>query len=245
MLLPRRSCRVLSNPHPSQPHMSDSSQVIKVAVIEDDMCIRAMLSMMLQSEEGIQCIVECATAEQAIKELERNPADVVFLDLNLPGMNGIDCARKLASLTPVPRIVMLTSSDDVDAIFASIKAGACGYLLKPVKTRQLLEAARDAAAGGSPMASEVTRRVIAGIQSYGRGGTAPVAESLYGLSEREQEIMQLLSEGCLYKEIADKLGISYSTVRTHVERIYAKLQVQSRSQAVAKIGFSSNPMSAD
>ncbi|MDP1591314.1 MAG: response regulator transcription factor [Prosthecobacter sp.] len=210
---------------------------IRVAVVEDDERVRVSLGMMLRTADDILCVGECGTAEEALKVLPTACANVVFVDLNLPGMNGIDCTRRLAALTPKPQIVMLTSAHDIDAIFSSLRAGACGYLLKPIRIQQLLAAARDAAAGGSPMTSEITRRVVDSIQRYGMPGTVPQNGMSYGLTEREKEILRHLGKGSLYKEIADALNISYSTVRTHVERIYGKLQVQSRSQAVAKAGL--------
>jgi DNA-binding NarL/FixJ family response regulator len=128
---------------------------------------------------------------------------------------------------------MLTSYDDSDAIFSSLSAGACGYLLKPIRTAQLVAAVRDVYSGGAPMSGQIARRVV---EAFNKPAVRPsVSPSYTALSERETQILQMLSEGYLYKEIADKLAISYSTVRTHIERIYEKLHVQSRSQAVARM----------
>jgi DNA-binding NarL/FixJ family response regulator len=145
----------------------------------------------------------------------------------------VDCVREIAGTGPKPQIVMLTSYDDSDAIFSSLSAGACGYLLKPIRTAQLLAAVRDVYSGGAPMSGQIARRVV---EAFNKPAAKPAASPTSGsLSERESQILQLLSEGYLYKEISDKLSISYSTVRTHIERIYEKLHVQSRAQAVARM----------
>jgi len=205
---------------------------ITVAIVEDDARIRRNLVAMLGTAKDVACIADCPTAEDAIARLPGLKPRVIFMDINLPGKSGIDCTRALSLVTPKPQIVMLTSYDDNEAIFSSLSAGACGYLLKPIRTAQCVAAVRDVYAGGAPMTAQIARRVVEAFNKLGPKNSAPEAATL---SQREQEILQLLSEGYLYKEIADKLAISYSTVRTHIERIYDKLHVQSRAQAVAKV----------
>ncbi len=206
---------------------------ITVAIVEDDARIRRSLAAMLGTADDIECVGQFATAEEALRKIPALKPRVIFMDIHLPGMSGVDCVRELAAILPKPQIVMLTSYDDSDAIFSSLSAGACGYLLKPIRTAQLLAAVRDVYAGGAPMSGQIARRVV---EAFNKPAAAPAASvATASLSERETQILQLLSEGYLYKEIADKLVISYSTVRTHIERIYEKLHVQSRAQAVARL----------
>lgn len=205
---------------------------ITVAIVEDDARIRHSLGAMLSTAGDIECVGLFACAEEALREIPALRPRVVFMDIHLPGMSGVDCVRQIASVEPKPQIVMLTSYDDSDAIFSSLSAGACGYLLKPIRTAQLVAAVRDVYSGGAPMSGQIARRVV---EAFNKPAVKPVEAPMASLSEREQQILQLLSEGYLYKEISDKLGISYSTVRTHIERIYDKLHVQSRAQAVARM----------
>lgn len=207
---------------------------ITVAIVEDDARIRRSLATMLGTAEDIECVGQFANAEDALRKVPALQPRVIFMDIHLPGMSGVDCVRELAAIEPKPQIVMLTSYDDSEAIFSSLSAGACGYLLKPIRTTQLLAAVRDVYSGGAPMSGQIARRVVEAFNKP--AATPPASPATASLSEREAQILQLLSEGYLYKEIADKLGISYSTVRTHIERIYEKLHVQSRAQAVAKAG---------
>ncbi len=206
---------------------------ITVAIVEDDARIRRSLAAMLGTAEDIECVGEFASAEEALRKVPALRPRVIFMDIHLPGMSGVDCVREIAGTGPKPQIVMLTSYDDSDAIFSSLSAGACGYLLKPIRTAQLLAAVRDVYSGGAPMSGQIARRVV---EAFNKPAAKPAASPANGsLSERESQILQLLSEGYLYKEISDKLSISYSTVRTHIERIYEKLHVQSRAQAVARM----------
>jgi len=206
---------------------------ITVAIVEDDARIRRSLAAMLGTAEDIECVGEFASAEEALRKVPALRPRVIFMDIHLPGMSGVDCVREIAGTGPKPQIVMLTTYDDSDAIFSSLSAGAGGYLLKPIRTAQLLAAVRDVYSGGAPMSGQIARRVV---EAFNKPAAKSAASPANGsLSERENQILQLLSEGYLYKEISDKLSISYSTVRTHIERIYEKLHVQSRAQAVARM----------
>ena len=180
---------------------------ITVAIVEDDARIRRSLGAMLGTAGDIQCVGQFASAEEALREIPGLRPRVVFMDIHLPGMSGVDCVREIAFLDPKPQIVMLTSYDDSDAIFSSLSAGACGYLLKPIRTAQLVAAVRDVYSGGAPMTGQIARRVV---EAFNKPTVKPVAAPPAApLSERESQILQLLSEGYLYKEISDKLAISY------------------------------------
>lgn len=209
------------------------SERISVALVEDDARIRRNLAAMLATAADMDCVAECASGEEALEKLPALRPRVVFMDINLPAMSGVECVRALTGGEHKPQVVMLTSYDDSEAIFSSLSAGACGYLLKPIRTAQLVAAVRDVFAGGAPMTGHIARRVV---ETFKTSAPFTAGCPLEALSQREQEILQLLSEGYLYKEISDRLSISYSTVRTHIERIYGKLHVQSRAQAVAKAG---------
>jgi RNA polymerase sigma factor (sigma-70 family) len=209
--------------------------VIKVSIVEDNDQFRSTLGNVINRSEGFKCIGQYGSAEEALEEIPKNVPDVVLMDINLPGMNGVECVARLKKLCPDTQIVMLTVYEDTDNIFNALKAGATGYLLKRTTREELLEAIRDVYRGGSPMTTHIARKVV---QSFQRMESSSPTEAL---TAREQEVLECLAKGFLYKEIADKLGISYETVRTHIRRIYEKLQVRSRTEAVAKFLKSGNP----
>ncbi len=202
---------------------------ITVAVVEDDSQVRQSLVGILKRGVGIACVGEFADAEQALRDIPGLQPQVILMDINLPGMDGVECVRRLSALAPSAQIVMLTVYDNTDAIFNSLAAGASGYLLKPVTAAQLLAAVKDVFAGGAPMTSNIVRKVV---QTFKK--PAPAAAEADSLSPREQEVLDLLAKGYLYKEIADQLNVSYGTVHTYIERIFKKLHVRGRAQAVAK-----------
>ncbi len=204
---------------------------VTVAIVEDDSRIQKSLRLMLTTDPGVLCVGVFGTAESAIASIPPLNPDVVFMDVHLPDHSGIEVVRFLAATPRPPQIVMLTSYDDSEAIFNSLSAGASGYLLKPIRTSELLAAVRDVHSGGAPMTGAIARKVV---QAFARPVVQP-APATEDLSPREQEILALLSEGFLYKEIADRLNVAYATVRTHIERIYQKLHVRSRAQAVASL----------
>jgi DNA-binding NarL/FixJ family response regulator len=202
---------------------------ITVAIIEDQEQLRNTLSRVLNRADGFKCISTYGDAESALESLPKDRPDVVLMDINLPGMNGVECARKLKQVAPQIQIVMLTVYEDTENIFNALAAGASGYMLKRTSTPELLESIREVQRGGSPMTAHIARKVV---QSFQRSVSA--TETTEELSPREKEVLDLLSQGFLYKEIAEKLGISYETVHTYVRRIYEKLQVRTRTEAVAK-----------
>ena len=205
-----------------------------VSIVEDSEQLRSTLARMISRAEGFQHLGDYGTAEEALEAIPKNPPNVVLMDINLPGMNGVDCVRKLKQLAPATQVVMLTAYEDTENIFNSLAAGASGYLLKRSKSAEIIEAIRDVQNGGSPMTTHIARKVVQSFQSSAAGAPATPAEPSEELSPREQEVLDLLSQGFMYKEISDKLGISFETVRTYIRRIYEKLHVRTRTEAVAK-----------
>jgi DNA-binding NarL/FixJ family response regulator len=202
---------------------------ITVSIVEDQDELRNTLARVLGRADGFQCVSQFANAEDALKSLPQERPEVVLMDINLPGMNGVECARQLKQLIPGTQIIMLTVYEDTDNIFNALAAGATGYMLKRTPRAQLLDAIRDVRKGGSPMSAHIARKVV---QSFTKSASAPSPTE--NLSEREQQVLDCLAQGYLYKEIAEKLGISYETVHTYIRRIYEKLQVRTRTEAVAK-----------
>ncbi len=202
---------------------------ISVSIVEDNDQLRGTLARVLNRADGFRCLSHYANAEDALKDLPRVRPDVVLMDINLPGMNGVQCVRQLKVLLPQIQVMMLTVYEDTENIFNALAAGANGYMLKRTSSKELLEAIQDVQRGGSPMTMHIARKVVQSFQH-----TAATAQSTENLSEREQQVLDLLSQGLMYKEIAEKLGISYETVHTYIRRIYEKLQVRTRTEAVAK-----------
>jgi DNA-binding NarL/FixJ family response regulator len=202
---------------------------ITVSIVEDNDQLRGTLARVLSRAEGFQCLAQYANAEAALAALPQERPNVVLMDINLPGMNGVECVRRLKQLSPQTQAIMLTVYEDTENIFNALAAGAAGYLLKRTKSAELLEAIREVVQGGSPMTTHIARKVVQSFQLTGAS-----AQPTENLSPREQEVLDCLSHGFLYKEIAEKLGISYETVHTYIRRIYEKLQVRTRTEAVAK-----------
>ena len=194
------------------------------------MCIR---DSVLNRAEGFHCVSDYGNAEDALKDLPNVKPEVVLMDINLPGMNGVECVRQLKQLLPTVQVMMLTVYEDTENIFNALAVGASGYMLKRTPQAQLLDAIRDVHRGGSPMTTHIARLVV---QSFQKPAAAkpPGGGDLSELSEREQQVLDLLAQGLIYKEIADKLQIGYETVHTYIRRIYEKLQVRTRTEAVAK-----------
>lgn len=202
---------------------------ITVSIVEDNEPLRGTLARVISRAEGFRCVSQYGDAESALEGLPKDRPEVVLMDINLPGMNGVECVRRIKRLVPEMQVVMLTVYEDTDNIFNALAAGAAGYLLKRTKSAELLEAIREVHRGGSPMTTHIARKVTQSFQKVG-----PSAQPTENLSEREQQVLDCLSRGFLYKEIADKLGIGYETVHTYIRRIYEKLQVRTRTEAVAK-----------
>lgn len=205
------------------------SQTIQVALVEDDPGIRGTLEILLNGAPGFQCVATFASAETALARLPQLSPDVVLMDIQLPQMSGVDCVRKLKERHPQMQVLMLTVFEDDELVFDSLAAGATGYLLKRTAPSEILDAISEVHRGGSPMSSYIARRVVQSFQKP----RPPQATDL-PLSAREREILGQLAQGFRYKEIAAELSISIDTVRTHLRRIYEKLHVHSRTEAVVK-----------
>jgi DNA-binding NarL/FixJ family response regulator len=202
---------------------------ITVCVIEDDRETRESLVELLNGAEGLSCLGSYPTGEMALRAVPELKPDVALVDINLPGMSGIELVGQLKALLPQLQVLMLTTYEDSDLIFNSLRAGAKGYLLKKMAPTELVQAIEQIHAGGSPMPMQIARKVVDFFQELEQSGSG-----VEQLTKREEEILVLLAKGAFYKEIAEALNISMSTVRTHIQHIYGKLHVQSRMEAARK-----------
>src|SRR5690349_13983249 len=202
---------------------------IVVSIVEDDPQARKILAGWVNRATGFRLVGEWGDAESALRALPQKTPDVVLMDINLPGISGVEAVKRLKPELPTTQFVMLTVYEDADHIYSALAAGATGYLLKQTPRDELLSALEEVHRGGSPMTSNIAGKVVQSSSPI----TAPVQDG-EGLSPRGQEVLELLARGYLYKEIADRLNISVPTVNTYVRRIYEKLHVRSRGQAVAK-----------
>ncbi len=204
---------------------------IRIGMLEDDPGIREILDDWLQRVEDMQLLWQHDDGHRALRSLAESPVDVMLVDINLPIMNGIEFVRQAKATAPDTQFIMLTVYDDADHIFTALTAGATGYMLKRTPRTELLAAIRDVYAGASPMSGYIARKVVERFRSVPAPAVSP---SLANLAPREKEILGLLAQGHAYKEIAAQLGISVFTVNNHIRKIYEKLHVNSRGQAVAK-----------
>ncbi len=202
---------------------------IKISIVEDDDRIRKGIEALINGSEGYKCISTFSSAEEALRDIPKQIPDVILMDINLPQMSGIECVKLIKKDYPEIQIIMLTVYEVSDQIFESLKAGASGYLLKRTSPVELLQAIKDVSSGGSPMSSQIARKVVQYFQKENK--KVDISKKL---TPREDEILNLLSRGFRYKEIAEKLFISNDTVHTHIHKIYEKLQVRSRTEAVVK-----------
>ena len=202
---------------------------IRVAIVEDEKQIRESLMILIDGSEGFSCKHTFVDAESAIEVIPTLELDVVLMDIHLPRKDGIACVNELADKTKSINYIMCTSFEDTDSVFKALKAGAKGYITKTTQPSKILDAIVDAYHGGSPMSSHIARKVVASFHQLPEDNI-----EMKKLSQREKEILLLLSDGLRYKEIADKLFLSSETVRTHIRNIYEKLQVNSRTEALNK-----------
>jgi len=200
-----------------------------VALVEDDARLRKQLVQILEDIDDIECVVVCASAEEALEKIPSKSPDVVLMDIKLPRMSGIQCVAELKRILPEVQVIMVTVYEDSDRIFKALKAGASGYLVKSCPPEQLIAAIRDVFAGGAPMSGHIARKVV---QHFHLMGPAPSEAD--NLSPREQQVLDLLAMGFIYKEIGGKLDIGTETVRTYVKNICQKMHVRGRVEAVAK-----------
>jgi len=205
--------------------------MINVAIVEDNNTIREGLAALINGTEGYKCIGAFGDVESFLPKINSLPINVVLMDIGLPGMNGIEGAKSVVLKNPDLSILMLTIYEESEFVFDALCAGACGYLVKKTPPARLLEAIKDANDGGSPMSSRIARQVIT---AFKEGKNIVTHPQNYDLSDREISVLNLLSDGCNYQEIAETLFISVDTVRHHIRNIYKKLHVHSQSEAVAK-----------
>jgi DNA-binding NarL/FixJ family response regulator len=205
---------------------------INIAIVEDNKEISELLQMIISTTGDIDCKHAFSNAEDAIKILPIDPPDVILMDINLPGMSGIECIKILRIKCPDTQFLMCTVYEDDENIFDALKAGATGYIVKKTPADKLINAIRELHDGGSPMSASIARRIIASFNS-----PKEIKMNEHGdlLTEREKELLLLLSEGLFYKEIADKLNISLDTVKKHCNHIYQKLHVSSKTEAINKV----------
>src|SRR5215469_1895898 len=213
-----------------------NGKLIRVALIEDLADVRESWRRLINGLRGFQCVCACGSGEEALRVLPTVPLDVVLMDIQLPRMDGIECTARLKGLLPHVQIIILTVSADSQTVFRALEAGADGYLLKRSRPEQLRTAILDVLTGGAPMTSEIARRVVASFRQRSNQ-----RDDTQGLTPREEEVLTLLSKGFANKEIADKLAVSYETVRDHLKHIYEKLHVHSRTEAMARYFASTEP----
>jgi DNA-binding NarL/FixJ family response regulator len=216
-----------------------SSSSISVSIVEDDPEVRDSLARLISKSPGYRCVSEHPSAEDALQDIPKINPDVTLMDINLPGLNGVECVRRLKPMLPATQIIMLTVYQNTEHIFNALAAGATGYLLKQTPPDALLTAIQEVHSGGSPMSSHIARKIVQSFQQ-----PASVARESETLSPREAEVLDLLAKGFLYKEIADTMKVTYATVHTHIRHIYEKLHVRSRTEAVAKHLSKTRPLPA-
>ena len=215
---------------PAADKSQSATPPINVVIVEDQTWLRENLVREINSDPRLSCINAYRTGEAALAGIPNDKPEVVLMDINLPGIDGVECVRRLKLVLPETRCLMLTVYEESEKIFNSLLAGASGYLLKRTSTEELLEAIRQVHGSGSPMSSSIARKVVAYFNQMGAAKTDGVA----ALSPREQQVLELLAKGSAYKEIASQLSLSIDTVRMNVRHIYAKLHVHSRGEATAK-----------
>jgi DNA-binding NarL/FixJ family response regulator len=203
--------------------------MITVSIVDDEKELRESIETFIDGSPGFRCVSAYHSAETALKHLPQDRPDVVLMDIHLTGMSGIECVERLKAMMPKIQVMMLTIYEDTDQIFKALSAGASGYMLKRSTPAKLLEAIKELNEGGSPMSSSIARKVVALFQRSGQ-----IRDEKTNLSPREQMVLESMAKGLTYKQSADQLGISIDTIRTYVRRIYEKLHVQSRAEAVAK-----------
>ena len=202
---------------------------ISIAIVEDLDEVRNGLKSFLSLSEGFTVLDTFTTAEEALYDIPKLKPDIVIMDINLPGMNGIECIRQVKSKVPLTQFMMFTVYENDEKVFEALKAGASGYLLKNTGLIQLIESLKELHNGGSPMSSNIARKLVSVFREKEKNN-----QPVENLSNRENEILVLLSKGLLYKEIAEQLSIATNTVRQHIHKIYEKLHVQNRTEAINK-----------
>jgi len=207
-----------------------SQSMITIGIVEDNRDLRASLKRMVDNAPGYRCVCVCGSAEDALREMPAAKPEVVLMDIHLPNRSGIVCTRQLRDLCPATQVLILTVYEDYDSILNALKAGASGYLLKRSSPREILQAITEVKDGGSPMSTQIARKVVASFREPSKSGHA--AED--SLSEREAEVLGFMTHGLSEKEIADKLHVSVNTIKSHRKHVYQKLHVRSRSEIMLR-----------
>jgi DNA-binding NarL/FixJ family response regulator len=205
---------------------------IRVVIVEDLEEVMEGLTAFIQKDDSLQLIASFRTAEAALLELPILKPDIVIMDINLPGMTGIELVRTIKKTEPAIQFMMFTVYENNDQVFDALKAGASGYLLKKTPPLQIIESVKELYQGGSPMSAVIARKLVTVFLSQNSVHASPEAAVL---TSRETEVLNLVAKGLLYKEIADQLGISFHTVRQHIGKIYEKLHVQNKTEAINKV----------
>jgi DNA-binding NarL/FixJ family response regulator len=203
--------------------------MIKVAVVEDNKTVREGFETLLNRTSGFQCVCTCGTVAEALKKIPKAAPDVVLMDIQLPDSTGVECTAKLKEQMPSVHIVIVTVYEDSERIFQALRAGACGYLLKRAQPEKVIDAVKEAKEGGVPMTPEIARKVIGQFR-----GQAAASSEINNLTDREREVLELVMHGHANKAIADRLGVTVAAVKWHLQHIYEKLHVHSRTEAALK-----------
>ena len=210
-------------------NLKENDMRVRVAIVEDNRGTRESLTELLGHAPTVQCVGAHPNGEEALRQIPAEAPDVVLMDINLPRMNGIECVARLKQKLPKTQVLMLTTYEEGDLIFDSLRKGASGYLLKDMPPAELVQAIEEVHAGGAPMSPQIARKVVSHFQQIKQ----PQSE-MDQLTRREEEILSLLAKGFFYKEIAEKMGVTIHTVKAHSHHVYEKLHVQSRTEAVLK-----------
>ena len=205
--------------------------MITIGIVEDNRELRASLKRMVDNAPGYRCVCQCSTAEDALREMPAAQPEVVLMDIHLPNRSGVECTRRLRDIMPATQVLILTVYEDYDNILNALKAGASGYLLKRSSSREILQAIAEVKDGGSPMSSQIARKVVASFRGPAKNDHPPEKASL---SEREAEVLSYMTQGLSEKEIADKIHVSVNTIKTHRKHVYQKLHVRSRSEIMLR-----------
>jgi DNA-binding NarL/FixJ family response regulator len=203
--------------------------MIKVGIVEDNKTVREGFETLLNRTPGFQCVCTCDTVADALKKIPKAKPDVVLMDIQLPDSTGVECTAKIKEMMPAVHIVIVTVYEDSERIFQALRAGACGYLLKRAQPEKIIDAIREAHEGGVPMTPEIARKVIGQFR-----GQATAKEEVESLSEREREVLEHVMHGLGNKAIADRMGVTVAAVKWHLQHIYEKLHVHSRTEAALK-----------
>jgi DNA-binding NarL/FixJ family response regulator len=203
--------------------------MITISIVDDEKELCQSIATFVNGAPGFRCVSMYHCGEAALGHLQADRPDVVLMDIHMAGMSGIECVKRLKAMMPQLQIMMLTVYEDTDQIFQALSAGASGYMLKRSTPSKLLDAISEVHAGGSPMSSPIARKVVASFQR-----TRPKDGEHAHFTSREQSVLDCLANGLTYKQTADKMNISIPTIRSYLRRIYEKLHVQSRTEAVAK-----------